>query len=729
MAASINLGTIALHLIADVKGYAAGLASASASAEAFAASTVKGIASQTAFSDIMVHVGTQAGLTAEHLTTTQGLMQAAGISAEASAQTVGRFAMAEMDLGKALQLTDVAMAGAAISSQTADQAMGTLTNSVLNLTSAGLDQYGMLIDVSAVTGQLGNDASTTAKQEEMFRAVMEQGNFVVAAHSKALAEASEQTKTFNQYIEQNTVLVAAAATAMVAYAGVVTKGLAEATKYAARTEVTNEVLQLIAENAGKSAKQVDQLRDRVKDLGTTTQVANQALIRMIQYELDLSKATELANVARNAAVIADENTSETLDKLVYGITTLNTRLLRNRGIMINLNHEYARYAEQEGKIVGELTVHDRHQAALNAVLREGAKLAGAYERAMGFVGKTVTSLPRLQEEFNNALGQHFIPIMEAVVNTIWKVLEGYTLLEPKWQKMIAFTLAASTALTALAGALLLVKIAIPALTTAIGGLGIAIGWPIAIIAILSLAIGGLITVIQEKERAIVAAQEKAIELGRTYEAYTRILETEAVPATRHLEEALYEAVRAEEMAIEKAEEMQAALLAWAKAQEVLKRGWQGWVLFGETPQELDERMRLLAEADPLFRALAVSTGRLTPLVAGLMTKWELYDAAARKAYDITEDMTGGLDRATHSAKEYQKNLDLLIERVPWLRDKVFELSFTLDHELGVKASKAWYKLREDVVIVSQEVMDTMEELGLSTRGYAVATEETSQEIA
>ena len=424
MAAAINLGSIVLSLIADVKGYASGLATASASAEAFAARTVQSIASQQAFTDSMLLVGTQLGVASSRLEGTQQYLELFDVSTEAAAASIVHFAQAGMDMTSVTDLAHVALAGAAIASQDAGQVMQNLTDSVIGLNTSALEQYGIFVDHKSILDQLGKSASTAQQQEAIFTAVMDQGNIVVDAYNNALREASEQTLTFNEYIKQNKAVVAAAATAMVAYAGIVTKGLVAATQYAARTEVTNEVLRLIAENAGKSAKQVNQLRDRIKDLGITTQVSNQALIRMMQYELDLSKATQLAAVAQDAAVIAGENSSVTLDQLIYGITTLNTRLLRNRGIMINLNHEYSRYAQQEGKIVGELTVHDRHQATLNAVLREGAKLTGAYERAMELTGKRVTSLARLQEEFNNALGQHFIPVMEVVVNSIFKVLEG-----------------------------------------------------------------------------------------------------------------------------------------------------------------------------------------------------------------------------------------------------------------------------------------------------------------
>jgi len=81
---------------------------------------------------------------------------------------------------------------------------------------------------------------------------------------------------------------------------------------AARTQELGIILDVVRKNAGLAKEPVDELVESVKALGITTQVSRSLVADMISTELDLTKATELANVARNAATFSSENTSQAL---------------------------------------------------------------------------------------------------------------------------------------------------------------------------------------------------------------------------------------------------------------------------------------------------------------------------------------------------------------------------------------------------------------------------------
>ena len=110
----------------------------------------------------------------------------------------------------------------------------------------------------------------------------------------------------------------------------------EVAKYAARTDVLAMVTQQLAKVNDISADHVNLLVDRIKALGITTQEAHGVVQRMIFAQLDLSKATQLARVAQNAAVIAGADSSEALENILLGITTGQTRLLHNMGLQVSL---------------------------------------------------------------------------------------------------------------------------------------------------------------------------------------------------------------------------------------------------------------------------------------------------------------------------------------------------------------------------------------------------------
>ena len=189
----------------------------------------------------------------------------------------------------------------------------------------------------------------------------------------------------------------------------------ETAKYAARTDVLAMVTQQLAKVNNVSASGVSLLVERIKELGITTQEAHGVIQRMIFAELDLGKAAQLADVARNAAVIAGVDTSQALENIILGITTGQTRLLHNMGLQVSLLNVEAAAAKELGH---QLTDQEKREAMLNAVLKEGVKIRGTYPAAMELVGKQMTSLPRYFKEAANAVGENFQPALKKVVDTL-----------------------------------------------------------------------------------------------------------------------------------------------------------------------------------------------------------------------------------------------------------------------------------------------------------------------
>lgn len=193
---------------------------------------------------------------------------------------------------------------------------------------------------------------------------------------------------------------------------------------AARTQELGIILDVVRENAGIAKEPVDQLVESVKALGITTQVSRGLVADMISTELDLAKATELANVARNAATFSSENTSQALKGLLHGVLTLQPEVLRMRHVFVNLETEYKKFADSTNRTVQSLSMHEKQQIALNAVIEAGKNIEGAYEAAMGNVRKQIGSLSRYFEEMFNELGEIGLPALEEGVQLVKEMANG-----------------------------------------------------------------------------------------------------------------------------------------------------------------------------------------------------------------------------------------------------------------------------------------------------------------
>lgn len=198
----------------------------------------------------------------------------------------------------------------------------------------------------------------------------------------------------------------------------------DSAKLSARVETLGVVMEQVGKNALYLQSEMHGYTDAVKKAGITTQESRQTVTQFVQAHLDLAKASQLARVAQDAAVIGNTNSSESMRGLMHGIVTLQPEILRTYGIIVNFESEYAKFAASIGRTVESLSGQEKQQIALNAVLKAGAGIAGAYEAAMGTVGKQITSLPRLIEEAKLQFGELFKPALTVLVQEFTVALQA-----------------------------------------------------------------------------------------------------------------------------------------------------------------------------------------------------------------------------------------------------------------------------------------------------------------
>lgn len=273
-----------------------------------------------------------------------------------------------------------------------------------------------------------------------------------------------------------------------------TKLIKDATMTAARTQVLGTSLSVVAKLAGYSEDQITGLEESLKSLGITTQVARSSLVRLIQSEVDLSKAAQLARTAQDLTVVSGGNSSETFQRLTTAIATMNPRLLRMTGIVANLNDVFGEHASKLDPVT-------KKQMLLDYILKEGTKVAGVYEAAMGDVGKAMTSIPRLVEEAKNAFGKHFLPLLKWGVDLVSDFLKWFNKLPEPMQKVIALAAGLATALAGITGPLLLLVGFLPTIAAGFSMLVSVLPVLVPILAGIAGAIAALVVVVQVLKQA------------------------------------------------------------------------------------------------------------------------------------------------------------------------------------------------------------------------------------
>lgn len=184
---------------------------------------------------------------------------------------------------------------------------------------------------------------------------------------------------------------------------------------AARSEQMDKVLIMMGKNAGISSEQIEFQTNAIRGLGIELGTAQNTLQNFIRYQLDATQASKLARVAQNAAVMENTNSSEALDRLIWGIQTQNTEIFRTAGLMINVGGALDNYARSVNKSTSQLTSNERAQAVLNAVLKEGTKIQGAYEESLGSPMKLMHSMERVVNDIQENIGQALLPAFTSLV--------------------------------------------------------------------------------------------------------------------------------------------------------------------------------------------------------------------------------------------------------------------------------------------------------------------------
>lgn len=248
--------------------------------------------------------------------------------------------------------------------------------------------------------------------------------------------------------------------------------------YAAKVQMLGVVMKTIGKTAGYSAEELNKYEEDIKDVGISTEAARKIMILFMQSELDLADAVKLSQVAQDLATFSTLNSSQAAQVMTEAIATGNTMRLRQFGIMETLSSIERKYGKDIDGTGVKLGI-------LHAIFEKGETVKGAYAAAMEYVGKQLTSLPRLIDDAKLAFGEDFIPVIGVAVDVLSELLKVYTALDPLTKRMITLGTMVASALTLIVGPIILLvgylpriaegfamikSVAVPVIAWLVGGL-------------------------------------------------------------------------------------------------------------------------------------------------------------------------------------------------------------------------------------------------------------------
>lgn len=162
------------------------------------------------------------------------------------------------------------------------------------------------------------------------------------------------------------------------------------------------------------------------DSSDLIQIANKALLELGS---SAEKLPELLEIARKSSIVFGGDIKDNFESISMAVSTGNTKMLKNLGIIIDQEAALKKYAESLGTTSDKLSLAGRQQALLNAILEKGKS---SFEGVDDGLLKTSNSFTRFEVQLNETgeTLQHifsniFSGVAKSVADTGTSVLEEF----------------------------------------------------------------------------------------------------------------------------------------------------------------------------------------------------------------------------------------------------------------------------------------------------------------
>jgi hypothetical protein len=242
--------------------------------------------------------------------------------------------------------------------------------------------------------------------------------------NKASRKIQSSVQSMQSQVTRAFKIMSVAATAAVTVVAYKTVSLMkDSALLAARFETLGIVMKQVGSNAGYSAKEMDDFDIALRKTGISMIESRNSLTKMAQANLDLTKATQLGRIAQDAAVIGNINSSEAFQRMIYGIQSGQTEVLKSIGINVNFGKSYKDVANATNRTTESFSEAEKAIIRQNVVIEYGTRIAGVYEAAMSTAGKKLSSFTRYVEDFKVKMGAAFGPAMVILIDSATKAMK------------------------------------------------------------------------------------------------------------------------------------------------------------------------------------------------------------------------------------------------------------------------------------------------------------------
>lgn len=186
---------------------------------------------------------------------------------------------------------------------------------------------------------------------------------------------------------------------------------------AAKVEQLTQGLELMGARGGVALKVTAQGLREVTNNAISTADAMRSVAQASSAGLGSEEIERLGRVAQGSALALGRDTSEAMDRLTRGAIKLEPELLDELGIMVRLDEAVKEYAAANGIAASSVTLTQKRQAFLNAVLEEG-------ERKFGDINEQIDSNP--YDKLSAAIRDFGTEIMKVVNNVFTPFIKVLT---------------------------------------------------------------------------------------------------------------------------------------------------------------------------------------------------------------------------------------------------------------------------------------------------------------
>jgi phage-related protein len=236
------------------------------------------------------------------------------------------------------------------------------------------------------------------------------------------------TQSMNMFASQssrlNNAMIGVGVVAGVAGAGIIALGT-KSFMAAARVDELDYALNAIGKSSklGYQALQTEALE--IKGVGIEMEIAQKSVLKFAQNNLELGKASDLARIAQDLAIISGENSTETYNRLTQAVITGRSEILKSVGIQKSSGQMYEEYAKKIGVATSALTYQQKQAAVLEGVIKEGVNVFGTYEEAMKAPGKLLRSFARLHNELQVSVGGVLLKAFGPLIYSLYNMEKAF----------------------------------------------------------------------------------------------------------------------------------------------------------------------------------------------------------------------------------------------------------------------------------------------------------------